>query len=210
MIRWLACALIVLACLAVAADGQCVVRRRVALRSAAVGYRQAAALVAVEAVPVAVPVFVPTYTASYYGDSTQELVQKVARLEAQVELLTRLRQAPAPAPAQAAPKMPAAPQEKDDEAEAPADPAALARVPLARCAACHDAGTKTKGGGFVLVSKGALAPLSADQRLEVLRRVNLPAGEAEHMPRGGDLSDAEFAELMAVLVQRPAAAVPKK
>lgn len=160
------------------------------------------AVVAAVVTPVAVATFVPVAVASYgAGYAPQAAVQSDPALIAEVKAL----RAEIAAQKQTAPRpTPAAPQ--DDAPPVVGAPAAAPghlEVYRNRCSTCHDASTKNKGGGLVLTIGNQLAALTAEQSLEVLRRVDLPKGDPERMPRGGaDLSDEEFSRLLAGVTRR--------
>lgn len=163
--------------------------------AASCGHRRVVVREAVAVVtPVAVATFVPVAVASY-GAGYAPQVQADPALLAEVKALRA--------------EVAAAAQKKQTQDDAPpvvgAPPAAPGHLQVyqAKCSTCHDASTKNKGGGLVLTIGNQLAALTAEQSLEVLRRVDLPKGDPERMPRGGaDLSDEEFSRLLAGVTRR--------
>lgn len=167
--------------------------------AASCGHRRVVVHDAVAVVtPVAVATFVPVAVASYgvsYSPQQDQsaLLAEVKALRAEV--------------AAAQKQKPAAPVTPQDDAPpvvgAPAAAPGHLEVYRNRCSACHDASTKNKGGGLVLTIGNQLAALTAEQSLEVLRRVDLPKGDPERMPRGGaDLTDEEFSRLLVGVTRR--------
>lgn len=207
-------ALISLTLSATTALGQCIVRNRVV-----------AAAPAVVATPAIVaPAIIPAYGAGYDNTAGElaKLKEQIAALEARLALVESARDShnarlavleaksgvlpPVPKPQTAESKTEA----KDNSAKQPAAKAAPAGASLpaafARsCIQCHQAGKSPKGGLILVDSTGKrMAPLTCEQRLELLRRVNLPDNNPLSMPprgKGDPVSDREAAELLEILTK---------
>lgn len=192
----------------VAVAGQCVVRSRAAVVSTNV----VAATAAVVATPLVATV--PAYGAAYDASATEipGLKEKLAAHEARLKLvedsrdqaLRRLAVIEAklglPLPPVTPPRAegPAAAQ----QAAADGLPAAVARG----CVQCHKAGANPKGGFALVDATGkSLLALTCEQRLDVLRRINLQETDPEVMPPKGKgaVSDQEAAELLDAMTKLP-------
>lgn len=200
-----ALSMLVLTLLGTVASAQCLVRSRAVA---------AAAVVAPAVVTPAVTVL-PAYGASYDNSAVElaKVKEQLAAAEARLALLesardthnARLavleaRSGVAPQTPATAPTMP-----KTDAKAAPAAipglPAAMARS----CVQCHQAGRNPKGGLALVDASGkGMVPLTCEQRLEVLRRVNLADDSPDVMPprgKGEPVNDKEASELMEVLTK---------
>lgn len=185
MIRLVAIILLTLS--ATVALGQCIIRNRAAV------VQTAAAVVATPAV------IVPAYGASYDASAieVQKLKEQLAAHEARLATLEsalRVTQLAPPAPKPDTPPV-------KPIAGTSTLPAAVSRS----CVKCHQAG-KAKGGLALVDATGwKLATLTCEQRLEVLRRINLPDNDPAVMPPKGKgdepVNDKEAAELLDVLTK---------
>lgn len=201
-----------------AALGQCVVRKR------AVVVNQAATVATAVVAPVVTPIVstIPAYGA-VYDASAQEVPQlkeqlavhqsRIAILEsardnllARVAVLESKLGISQPAPKAEAPK---------PEVSKPAPQPAVAKGNLpalfARsCIQCHQAGKNPKGGLALVDATGkSLVAIGCEERLETLRRINLPETDAHVMPpkgKGVAATDEEAAEVLSVLTET----LPKK
>jgi hypothetical protein len=70
------------------------------------------------------------------------------------------------------------------------------------CASCHNTATvsKEKGGGFTLTDNNALAKLTPQQVGEVIRRVTLPDGDKDQMPKGKQMPSQARVEFVAKFI----------
>lgn len=138
------------------------------------------------------PTFYPAFAIGYvpqFGDTLKEqvLALKVEVRDLQIQQLRA--QVTSSQPQQIPPQagQPSIPKAEGNVAnQAPNGP--LSQVLVSKCASCHaDNRAQASGGGFVLLRQGVPIPLSAEQRLNVLRQISLG-----QMPKGGKLSDQEF------------------
>ncbi len=173
----------------------CLARARVVQRRAVVVHQQRAVVavrqVAVAAVfvPVAALLQPPGYSATYGGpDQSGDLLRELQALRAEIEALKRAR----------VPDQPGVEPIAPPKGEAGA---ALAPVAFAACAACHTEG-RVKGGLALIDRNGNAAPLTAEQRLEVLRRIDLDVTDSEHMPPKAELPEESLAGITAAVLQR--------
>lgn len=186
----------------------CVVRSRSVVASAAV-----------VASPIVIPAVLPAYGASYDASANElkALSTKIALLESKVGELTKYRDmylsrlSVVEAKLGIAPAIPPPPPVNPPNGSPPvmpkADaPAATGNVPslVSRsCVQCHS-GDKPKGAFSIVDASGsALAQLSPEVKLEILRRINLPDTDPNVMPpKGkGTASDQEAAELLDALTR---------
>jgi mono/diheme cytochrome c family protein len=178
---------LLLTLLATFAGAQCIVRNRI---------------VAAQAAVVAAPaVVVPAYGAAYDASAVevQKIKEQLAAYEARLATLEKALRLTAGAPTEK-PFQDAPP--KDDAPKAGGLPGAVSRS----CVKCHQAGKAPKGGLALVDATGwKLATLSCEQRLEVLRRINLEASDPAVMPPKGKgdapVSDKEAAELLEVMTK---------
>lgn len=116
-------------------------------------------LLACAAVVATNPVYVPTYSARATDDHGRELLTEVRLIRQELQAMRR---------------------------GAVAQPTTLKDFVSRHCAACHGDEAKTKGGGFVLVSKGDVVPLSLVEKRQIQRMTakgsmppNAPLTESE-------------------------------
>lgn len=237
-LKRLAFTLVILAACASIAAAQCVVRHRVIAAASAV------VAPVVTPVATVLPAYGATFDASaaelpklreqlaalqarvaVLETARDNLAQRLAVAESKVGIAApptsaakaaapkdgeKCEQCPTPTPAPASAKAPST---------TPATAAAKGAIPavyVRSCAACHQAGANPKGGLALVDASGKkLANLTPEDRLEVLRRINLPPEDPQVMPPppakakpGADpkiheaVSDADAAELMELLTRR--------
>lgn len=163
------------------AGGQCIVRHRTYAQQAAV----------VQQAAVIAPVVVPQYSTSYDDTAARDnlirdLTKRIAELEARVAIVeTKLSNQPGPVPPPQ-PLPPAQPKAEDrdkakPQAKATPNATGVPTLYTRSCVHCH--GPNKAAAGLELVdAKGRKTTLPAEMRLEVLRRINLPAEDKEAMP----------------------------
>ncbi len=208
---------------AVLLAGNCrVVRRNVVVQRRAVVkqvvVKQAVAAVAV--VPVVTAVL-PLYSAFYAGsaaypatatataataarESSGTDAELIRVLQALDQRLQTLEGAAGVRPGVTVrPSGPIMPQAREQEAPTD-DTAALLGLFKQNCAVCHDASVAgSKGGKFILTTGGGLAPLSAEQRLNVIDRTyagEMPPPKNPH--NIAPLNDEQQALLISLLTKR--------
>jgi len=212
---------VVFASLASIAGATCVVRHR-----NAVVVQQAAVVAPVVTPVVAVPQYGATYDDGAAKDNQiKDLTKRLADAEARIAVLesardnltTRLAAVESKAgvtpPAPAAPAPAAAPKKEEGNAKQEAKVRDQIRLPVlvARsCVKCHNP-QKASGGLELVDARGNLTKLASDLRLEVLKRINLPADNPKVMPPQGSkvpedvkkpATDEEAAEMMDVMTQK--------
>ena len=198
------------------ATPQCLVRHR--------RFPQAAVVVAQSAAVVAPVVQVPAYGATYDDQAAtanllRDLHKRIADLEARAAQLETARDNLSQrlaviegkhGIATPPPVMPKADEKPKPQAKPAARTDGKLPVLVARsCVHCHT-GAKA-AGGLLLDSAEALAKLTAEQRLDMIRRINLETTDKDVMPRqqasvGADVkkpaTDEEAAELLDYLTRR--------
>lgn len=178
--RFVFVAVILTACTTIA-SAACLVRKRAVYAQQAAVVQQAA---------VIAPVVVPQYSSSYDDTAARDnlirdLTKRIAELEARVAIVeTKLSNQPGPVPPpQPLPPAPKAEDKDKAKPQAKATPNATGVPTLytRSCVHCH--GPNKAAAGLELVdAKGRKTTLPAEMRLEVLRRINLPAEDKEAMP----------------------------
>jgi len=122
---------------------------------------------------VAVPVQIPTYSVTLaHGDDRLEKLEK--KVDMLIEALTQKSEAPEP--------------------KAKANGIDVLKLFQAKCALCHEKAVAAKGGGFVLLDGGKIAPLNYKQALYVGTKTFLGS-----MPKGGPLTDEEVGAIQSWL-----------
>jgi hypothetical protein len=129
---------------------------------------------------VAVPIVQNVY---YQVGSALQLDAIVdARVRAQLQAMQAQQQAPATAPA----THPTTP---------PPDTGSTANVFVANCSKCHT-GTTPKGG----LTLDGITPIPPESGFEILRRLQLPVEDKEHMPPQVDLPPADKGRVLQELL----------
>lgn len=203
--------LVVLAAFGSIAGADCIVRQRAIVQTA---------VVAPVVTPVVTPLAVPLYGASYDNSAVElaKLQQDFAALQSRVVLLESARDTlvarlaivenkagilnPQPMPRADEVVPPKGQQPAKPQA---AQPPAVGKLPALfsrSCIQCHNA--KKADGGLVLVRDGKLALLKSEEKLEVIKRINLTEDSPKIMPPRktghGKVSDEEAAEVLSLLV----------
>lgn len=147
---------------------------RVQQQAVVVQHQAIVATPIVAAVFAPVAVTVPTYSIGYApaapDPNVQQLVAEIKQLRAQVQALTAVPQA----------------LKKEAIGEHPA-----VAVMRNKCANCHGAAAKEKGGGFALFDGASFAKLTDKQALNLARNVY-----SGRMPKNGKLTDEEVGQIM--------------
>lgn len=190
------------------ATAQCVVRGNRVFTST---YNQVAAVV-----PTVVPVTtqVAAYGAHYDASALEipKIKEQLAAQEARIKQLEATRDvhlarlAILEAKLGVAPAPPIAEPKKPEDGQVKATPDDLPTVVSRSCVQCHQEGRNPKGN-FILVDASGkhLTSLTCEQRLDVLRRINLEETDPDVMPpKGkGSVTDKEAAELLDRLTRIP-------
>ncbi len=140
-------------------------------------------------------------------DPCAELRQRYNLLE---QRLQRLEGGQVPTPGTLPPRTAPAPMppaenghgEAPRQGAAPAAGGSFIAWATPRCGACHDAtNAAAKGGKFTLLAQGRLAELSPEKTGEVIRRLSLPDGHPESMPKGSRITPTERLEGVRLFVE---------
>ncbi len=174
---------LIIASFAIAAVAQATECRRVVrVQQAVVQHVAVTPVVAAVFAPVAVTV--PAYSIGYAAPAPvpdpviQQLLTENKNLSLRVEALTAQVQSMTAGGPQAL--------KKEAVGEHPAVP-----ILKNKCASCHGAAAKEKGGGFVLMDGQAFAPMTDLQLLNIARNVF-----SGRMPKNGKLTDEEVGLIM--------------
>ena len=201
--------LLAVAVLCAPADAQCRISYGYAQSYYAPTYTYQAYTPTYQATQVlAVPVIVPAYGVGYgaaassyvANDDVRALKDRLDRAEQRSDFLMQLlsgqRQPPPATLPQQAPKQPDAPQQ---QSKAPNGVHPGVAVAAQKCASCHDATTKQKGGGVMLTTAGQRATIT-DTTYKALARAIIK-GTMPPATTGVKLADDEGTALLDAYAQ---------